>query len=173
MSRIRGRNTKPEVLLRKALWRTGLRYRLDATTPSGRPDVLLLKQRIAIFIDGCFWHGCPAHYSRPLSREKFWAAKLVENVERDRKQTAGLLAAGWTVLRFWEHSVFEELDRLVDCVRATVDGRLVELPEDWRVIRVDVVDATARQERRVMERLSDSATKKVVSGPRVTSKWKK
>ena len=78
--------TKPETLLRSALWRRGLRYRLEYKTEWGRPDLTFLGPKVAIFIDGCFWHGCPEHYVRPRTREAFWQKKLKENVNRDRRQ---------------------------------------------------------------------------------------
>ncbi|HYO69174.1 MAG TPA: very short patch repair endonuclease, partial [Archangium sp.] len=79
MSRIRGKDTSPERLLRSALWRAGLRFRLQSRTPYGRPDVVFSKARVAVFIDGCFWHGCPDHYVRPRTRNDFWSSKLLEN----------------------------------------------------------------------------------------------
>lgn len=86
----RSQHTRPEVLLRQALWRAGLRYRLHTRTPVGRPDIVFPRQKVAIFIDGCFWHGCPEHYVRPRSRPEFWAAKLLTNFERDHRQTREL-----------------------------------------------------------------------------------
>ena len=101
MSRIRGRNTRPERRLRQALWAAGLRYRKHAKTPVGRPDLVFVGPRVAVFVDGCFWHGCPRHYVRPRSRTDFWSRKLRENVDRDRRQTLELHVRGWTVVRIW------------------------------------------------------------------------
>src|SRR5436305_4641398 len=97
MARIRGKNTSPEMLLRRALWAAGLRYRVHYRTPAGRADIALVKVQLAIYIDGCFWHGCPDHYVRPRSQADFWAAKLAQNVERDRRQTLQLETSGWKV----------------------------------------------------------------------------
>ena len=103
MSRIRGSDTTPELLLRQRLWSDGLRYRLKYKVPAGRPDLVFPGARVVVFMDGCFWHGCPDHYVRPSSRSTFWAQKLAENVERDQRQTRELEAAGWRVIRIWEH----------------------------------------------------------------------
>ena len=102
MSRIRGKDTLPELALRKLLWRAGLRYRLQAALP-GRPDIAFPRQKMAIFVDGCFWHGCPDHYQRPATNRQLLDGKLKTNTRRDRKVDATLLAEGWAVVRFWEH----------------------------------------------------------------------
>src|SRR5712692_8006639 len=113
MARIRGRDTLPEIRLRRALWRAGLRFRLKHPGMRIRPDLVLSCDafRLAVFIDGCFWHGCPEHYVPPRSAIDFWAKKLAENVQRDRRQTLALECADWHVVRFWECEVIESLDR--------------------------------------------------------------
>lgn len=120
MSRIRGRNTGPELALRKALWAAGMRYRLHVRTPHGRPDIVFPGRTVAVFIDGCFWHGCPLHYVRPRSREAFWATKLHQNIQRDRRQTAGLESAGWRVVRVWEHEVADDIGAAVLLIRSAL-----------------------------------------------------
>ncbi len=96
MASIRKRNTKPELLLRRALWTAGLRYRKHPVNVVGTPDVVFRARRIAVFIDGCFWHGCPEHYRRPPTSDGgYWPAKLLRNVERDRRQTSALRDDGW------------------------------------------------------------------------------
>lgn len=105
MSRVRGRNTSPELKLRRAMWQIGIRFRLGQCIARIRPDVVFRGARLAIFVDGCFWHSCPVHKSRPLSNQDFWDEKLARNVVRDNKTTADLERAGWTVMRFWEHEV--------------------------------------------------------------------
>jgi DNA mismatch endonuclease (patch repair protein) len=84
-----------------------LRFRVDLPVPvdgrSPRPDVVFTRQRTAVFIDGCFWHGCPEHAQRPRTNSGYWGPKISRNVERDHEQTARLEAAGWTVIRVWEH----------------------------------------------------------------------
>lgn len=101
-------DTKPEVALRSELHRRGLRFRKDhPIRVEGRrrirPDVVFTRARIAVFVDGCFWHGCPDHQVVPKSNPDYWIPKLRRNVERDRAADAALAAEGWTVLRYWEH----------------------------------------------------------------------
>jgi len=104
MSRIRGRNTGPEVAVRSLLHRRGYRFRLNPHDLPGRPDIVLPKYSTAIFVNGCFWHrhrGCRYAYV-PKSRTRFWNRKFQENVERDRQATRQLRAQGWRVLTVWE-----------------------------------------------------------------------
>ena len=103
MSMIRGRDTKPEVILRKLLSLNGIRgYRISSKLP-GKPDLVFSKYKIAIFIDGCFWHKCPDCYNEPINNKKFWKAKINGNVGRDKMVNKLLKKEGWLVLRFWEH----------------------------------------------------------------------
>jgi DNA mismatch endonuclease (patch repair protein) len=111
MANIRGRDTKPEVRLRKALWRRGLRYRLHAKV-MGRPDFLFVKQKVAVFVDGCFWHRCKRHFSLPKTNAVFWEGKIGKNVHRDKMVTRGLRRLGWRVIRVWEHEVESNLKGL-------------------------------------------------------------
>ncbi len=104
MSQIRGKNTKPEIRLRKLLWALGLRYRLYYRLP-GKPDIVFVKKKIAVFVDGCFWHGCEAHGTKPKTNKKFWNKKIQSNIDRDRKNIKRLEEMGWKVLRFWEHDI--------------------------------------------------------------------
>jgi DNA mismatch endonuclease, patch repair protein len=106
MQRQRRRDTKPEMKLRRELHRLGMRYRVDRAIIPGvrrRTDVVFTRARVAVFVDGCFWHGCPTHETRPKANAEWWAAKLNANVCRDRDTDARLNAAGWTVVRVWEH----------------------------------------------------------------------
>ena len=173
MARIRAKNTKPELLLRKALWAAGLRYRKHAKTPVGRPDIVFLGPRVAVFIDGCFWHGCPHHYVRPRSKTEFWSAKLEENVRRDVRQTLELESLGWNVCRFWEHEVFEELPTVVQRVSDAVEtGRTNHVPE-WRVFEVEPIDEAGDFERRHQLRLRYPETTQFVEQKRHTRKWRR
>ena len=115
MSKIRPRNTKPELLLRKKLWSIGLRYRLKSEL-IGKPDIVFISKKIAIFIDGCFWHGCPEHYSRPKSNIDFWSEKIRKNIKRDKYVNDVLKSQGWLVLRFWEHEIIQRIDECVEIV---------------------------------------------------------
>ena len=109
MSNIQGRNTKPEIILRRRLWHAGLRYRVHVRIP-GSPDIVFRRQKIAVFVDGCFWHGCPIHYKRPTSNQPFWDNKLRENMERDERVDRSLIDDGWVVLHYWEHEINSSLE---------------------------------------------------------------
>ena len=104
--------TKPEVALRSALHTAGLRFRkdfpLDLDGMKVRPDIVFTRAKVAVFVDGCFWHCCPIHGTQPSQNSDYWAPKLARNVERDREQDAVLAAHGWTVVRIWEHVPLEE-----------------------------------------------------------------
>ena len=105
MSRIRGKNTSPEMKLRKMLWESGIRgYRVHYKLP-GKPDIVFTRKKVVVFVDGCFWHKCPVCFRPPETNAEFWNEKLQKNVERDLKVTKELEDLGWTVLRFWEHEV--------------------------------------------------------------------
>ncbi|MFF7683404.1 very short patch repair endonuclease [Microbacterium sp. NPDC007973] len=115
----RGRDTGPELAVRRILHAKGLRYRVDFAPLGGRrrADIVFTRQRIAIFIDGCFWHGCPDHYTAPVRNGEFWADKVRSNMTRDTETTASISAAGWAVLRFWEHESAPDIcDRIVESV---------------------------------------------------------
>lgn len=114
--------------MRSALHRSGLRFRVDLPIRLGvgrtvRPDVVFPKQRLAIFIDGCFWHGCPIHGTSPVTNRQYWSPKIEENRERDRRNTAELEAEGWTVIRAWEHDEpAMVVERVLRVMRLTVDS---------------------------------------------------
>lgn len=136
MSAVRGRDTKPELALRRALHRRGLRYRIQPRGIVGRPDLVNRKRRIAVFVDGDFWHGNPADWQRrgySSMEEQFrtgqkerWVAKLHRNIQRDLEVTDQLNDEGWTVLRFWASEVQRELDAVVD--RILLSWRIVDAP---------------------------------------------
>ncbi|WP_190129842.1 very short patch repair endonuclease [Streptomyces mashuensis] len=106
MSRQASRDTAPEVAVRRLLHREGHRFRLHRPVP-GMPrrtiDIAFPGVRVAVFLDGCFWHGCPQHATSPKANAEWWRQKLDRNMTRDRETTERLTEAGWTVLRFWEH----------------------------------------------------------------------
>lgn len=100
------RDTPFEIAVRKQAYALGLRYRVDCGVPGvtrGRPDLVFSGRRVAVFLDGCFWHSCPIHRSAPATNREWWAAKLRANADRDERHRRELEDAGWTVLRFWEH----------------------------------------------------------------------
>lgn len=172
MARIPGEDTSPERLLCAALSRRGLVFDTHARTPVGRPDVVIPAVHLAVFIDGCFWHGCPEHYVRPRTRTGFWSAKLVENTTRDRRQTAELERQGWRVVRAWEHEVFVALDEVVDRIVAAAQGGPGAQGDAWRVFCVDVLDADTDLERRHLVTLRAPGLERVVDAKRTTTKWK-
>ena len=107
MSANRRTNTKPETVLRSVLHRRGLRFRKDRPILTEarrvRPDIVFVSARVAVFVDGCYWHSCPDHATRPQQNAEFWAHKLDRTVERDRADNEALTTDGWTVIRVWEH----------------------------------------------------------------------
>lgn len=115
-------NTRPELLIRSALHRRGLRFRKDhpivLADGKVRPDIVFTRKRIAVFIDGCFWHGCPSHFVPPKTNQDYWVPKIARNIDRDRRRDSQLAFEGWIVARIWEH------ETLADAVR-----KIVELAE--------------------------------------------
>ncbi|WP_445365386.1 very short patch repair endonuclease [Microbulbifer sp. ANSA001] len=125
MSKIKGKNTKPEVVLRKSLWAMGFRYRLKNKLP-GKPDIVYPSLKTVIFVDGCFWHRCPKHYQSPKARSEFWEDKISGNVDRDKKNNRLLKEMGWIVLRVWEHEI---RDSLPECIERLVKALSNQRPK--------------------------------------------
>jgi DNA mismatch endonuclease (patch repair protein) len=169
MARIRGTGTAPEVALANALAQLGVVARSGLRVLGARPDLVLEASHTAIFIDGCFWHGCPIHYTRPGTRPEFWAHKLRSTVERDRRQTLALEAAGWKVARFWEHDLATALPTIATGIAA--GGTKGVSDDGWRVLAVTVLDEEARIERRQLVDLRDDTVRCASEGRRDTSKW--
>ncbi|MFI7338420.1 very short patch repair endonuclease [Streptomyces sp. NPDC050085] len=118
MQAVRSRDTGPEWALRRLLHARGLRYRVAARPlPELRrtADVVFRSVKVAVFVDGCYWHGCPKHYVSPKTNPAYWSDKVVRNMARDQDTNQQLEAAGWTVLRFWEHEDAEECATVVAC----------------------------------------------------------
>jgi len=124
MRAIVSRNTVPELQLRKALWHAGCRFftaegwqGLKGTKLTGSPDLIFPSSRVVVFVDGCFWHGCPVHYTEPDDNRDYWKAKLERNKARDALVTNELQSQGWRVLRVWEHDLrrggFETVARTI------------------------------------------------------------
>lgn len=120
----RRKDTGPERLLRSQLHARGLRYRVDRPLVLDdrrvRPDLVFSGARVAVFVDGCFWHRCPVHATHPKANADYWQAKFDRNVARDRGDDAALRSAGWTVVRIWEH---EDPDEAAVRVEAVLRGR--------------------------------------------------
>lgn len=121
MSVLPRRDTTPELQVRRLLHAAGLRYRVAYPVP-GRPrrsvDIAFTRRKVAVFLDGCFWHGCPEHGTRPTANAAWWSAKIATNQARDADTAACLVDGGWLVLRFWEHEAPQDIaDRLEDVLR--------------------------------------------------------
>lgn len=111
MARTGRRDTKPELELRRALHARGLRFRVDRAVPPDRRrrvDIVFGPAKVAVFVDGCFWHGCPEHATWPKANDAYWREKIETNCLRDRDTDARLKKAGWEVLRVWEHEPVED-----------------------------------------------------------------
>lgn len=120
MKAVKQKDTKPEIQLRSLLYSKGLRYRVD-TKPlealNRRADIVFRSSKVAVFVDGCFWHGCPEHGTWPKANAEFWKAKIKRNQERDADTNRCLIEAGWLVIRIWEHENPEEMsEKIFDIV---------------------------------------------------------
>ena len=173
MARIKSANTKPEMRLRQALWANGFRYRLHFNIEKIRPDIVFLGRKLAIFVDGCQWHGCPEHYVCPRTRSDFWQNKLLENIERDTKQTQILKTLGWSVYRVWEHEILESLPNTVNKINALMLEQGEALSENWRLFKVEIIDAKTDLERRYLRLLELPDVIQVIEKIRSTKKWKR
>jgi len=125
MSMIKSKNTSVEILLRKELWRRGLRYHKNCAYIYGKPDLIFLRKQIAVFIDGEFWHGYNFEEikSRLKSNKDFWINKIERNMERDFEITQFLIEHGWAVLRFWDFEIKNDLARCADKIEHAVKAR--------------------------------------------------
>lgn len=126
MSRQASKDTAVELAVRRLLHAAGLRYRVEYPVPGmarRRIDVAFTRAKVAVLIDGCFWHGCPQHATQPKANAEWWRTKLDRNMARDQETTEHLTAQGWTVLRFWEHEAPEDV---AVRVRAAVERGLAE-----------------------------------------------
>lgn len=122
MQRNRRRDSTPELAIRRELHRRGLRFRVDFPIRCGggrpiRPDIVFTRSRVAVFVDGCFWHGCSSHGKPPKSNAGYWSAKIALNQDRDARQREALESAGWVVLRLWEH---EPTDAAASAIEAAI-----------------------------------------------------
>lgn len=128
MSAIRSKNTKPEVSLRKALWAKGFRYR--AQYGKEKIDIAFPSMKVAIFVDGCFWHGCPIHSHIPKSNKGYWVPKLKKNIERDLTNNSKLKTEGWIVLRFWEHEL-NNVDAVIKQIEYEIKEKETPIMNKW------------------------------------------
>lgn len=116
MASIRGKNTRPEIMIRKMLWQKGLRYRIHDRSIIGTPDISSKKEKLAIFIDGCFWHGCKRCYKEPKSNVGFWRKKILNNRKRRNSVRTQLRGEGWNVQEFWEHQVNSNPQSIINSI---------------------------------------------------------
>jgi len=119
MSKIKSNNTLPEIRIRKALWRMGYRYRLHYKKLPGKPDVVIIKHKIVIFIYGCFWHrhkNC-IEASRPKTNSEYWENKIIKNIERDKRNKREIVKLGWKVIVIWECNVKKDIDKNVSMLK--------------------------------------------------------
>lgn len=116
MSKIGNKDSKIEVLFRKALWREGFRYSKNSTKYFGKPDLVLKKYKVVVFIDSCFWHGCKKHGSLPVTNKKFWKNKIEGNITRDKEIGRHYKKLGWKIIRVWEHAIKNDqaIDKIID-----------------------------------------------------------
>lgn len=124
MKRVKQKDTAAELALRSALHGLGLRYRLHRRLEGVVVDVVFPTAKVAVFIDGCFWHGCPLHATFPKSNQSYWLPKLAENKERDQRQSKKLRTAGWTVIRLWEHECLPTTGKTARRIAQAVSHRL-------------------------------------------------
>lgn len=119
MSKIRGKNTEPENMMRDLLRGLHLRYQPKVY---GRPDFASKSKKVAVFVDGCFWHGCPKCYIKPRQNHGFWKKKVEKNKTRDRQVSMVLRKDGWTVMRVWEHEVRKNPERTANRIKGAVSN---------------------------------------------------
>lgn len=125
MQAIRAKETALEIMVRKELWKKGIRYRKNVRDLMGVPDIAIKKHKLVIFLDSCYWHGCPEHGVMPKSNREFWEKKIKRNIERDTEVTSYYRSRNWTILRFWEHEVKQDLDGIIDRIIKAIRDKMV------------------------------------------------
>jgi len=123
MRKIKSKNTTPEILLRKALWNSGIRYRIKNKSIPGKPDIAIKKYKLAVFVDGEFWHGYnwSEKKKKIKSNREYWIKKIEGNIERDKKVNRELKENGWTVLRYWQNEIKNDLDKCVSEIEDAIN----------------------------------------------------
>jgi DNA mismatch endonuclease (patch repair protein) len=115
------RETSPEMTLRRALWHRGFRYRVHKRIADTKPDISFPSRRVAVFVDGCFWHGCPIHFTLPVTNADFWQRKIEGNRKRDRRNDETLVRDGWVVVRIWEHEIEQSIADAIGRIKSALD----------------------------------------------------
>lgn len=140
MARVPAKNTRPELLVRKRLWAMGYRYRVHPRDITGRPDIVFTRLRVAIFIDGDFWHGNPEEWKRRgfkrfedmfPSRTEWWVTKIRRNIERDREVDQKLQSEGWFVIRCWESSIYQDCDEVMGRIARALEQNATSLSSPY------------------------------------------
>lgn len=129
MSKVRGRNTAPELHVRRTIWAAGFRYRLHVKKLPGKPDLALAKYRLAVFVHGCFWHqhaGCP-NAKRPTSNREYWDKKLDGNAARDARHKTRLEESGWSVATIWECNLKSDTESLLERLKSMRDANALKI----------------------------------------------
>lgn len=114
MQAVKGKNTLLESKVTKELWHKGIRFRKNVKSLPGKPDIAIKKYKIAIFIDSCFWHGCPSHCKIPKSNVEYWTSKIQRNIQRDLEISEYYKTIGWTVFRIWEHELKDDFEGVIN-----------------------------------------------------------
>lgn len=134
MSAVKSKNTRPELLLRHALWARGLRYRVNVKSLKGKPDIVFTRAKIVVFCDGDFWHGHNwvirglTSFEDELARySQFWKDKILKNIQRDKEITAILETEGWTVIRIWESEIKAHVDTCADLVETAYKEKINDI----------------------------------------------
>lgn len=113
MRAIKGKDSEMELHFRKELRKKGLRFKTNVARLAGKPDVAFIKKRVAVFLDSCFWHGCPRHCRLPAANGKYWKVKIARNKKRDRAVNVTYRKAGWRIERFWEHELKKDPEKAI------------------------------------------------------------
>jgi DNA mismatch endonuclease, patch repair protein len=121
MARIKGKDSGMELSLRRALTEANIRYRKNVNRLPGKPDIAFIGKKVVVFLDSCFWHGCKWHGSMPKSNKEFWRQKIRKNKERDSIVTRDYKQMNWTVLRFWEHELKRDTQKVVSLIRTAIE----------------------------------------------------
>lgn len=121
MSKIKSKNTKLENKIISDLWKRGFRFRRNVASLTGKPDIAIKKYKIVIFIDSCFWHGCPQHCRMPSSNRTYWEKKIKRNKERDREVTNFYKEKGWHILRIWEHELKNDYENILNKIEKFIN----------------------------------------------------
>jgi DNA mismatch endonuclease, patch repair protein len=140
MRLVKSKDTSIEVKVRATLWRLGLRFRKHLRSLPGNPDIVFTKKRTVIFIDSCFWHGCPLHLRKPKSNTAYWDDKIARNVARDRQVDEQYKALGWQLIRIWEHELKTDFSASIERIVRSV----VTVPDPSALTSLRSVDMKGR-----------------------------